>query len=155
MLFKLILLLTVVPLGELYLLIKLTQWTNFGVTVLVILGTGILGAVLARMQGLLVIRQMQEKMARGELPADSLLEAVMVLVAAALLLTPGLLTDSLGFFLLVPWCRSLLLRILKRWLRKKIQQGSIWVHHEAGFGPPGQEPPPWHTPPQDEEDEQP
>ena len=75
MLFKLILLLTVVPIIELYLLVKLTQlWGSFWLTVAVIVGTGVIGAALARREGLRVLSRMQEQIARAELPADSLLD---------------------------------------------------------------------------------
>jgi len=153
---RLILLLTIVPLAELYLLVKLTQWSgSFAVTVLVILLTGAAGAILARMQGLSVLRQMQRKMSRGELPADSLLEGVMVLVAAALLLTPGLMTDTVGFFLLIPWSRTLLLKALKTWVRRRIGEANIRIYRQMGYGPIEQEPPGPGTAPDDEENPRP
>jgi len=142
MLWKLVLVLTVTPLVELYLLVKLTEATNdFRITVLVILVTGVLGAVLARAQGLRVWNRIVGELRAGKLPGDSLMDGAMVLVAGALLVTPGLLTDAAGIFVLVPPCRALLREGLKRWLRRKIQQGRISVYTQMGLGPMGREPP--------------
>ena len=146
MLFKLILLLTVVPLVEFYLLWELTQLTgSFAVTVGIILLTGVLGAFLARMQGLRVLSRVQEELRRGVLPPGSLMDGAMILVAAALLVTPGVLTDAFGFVLLVPYGRALLKRLLKRWLQKKLDEGSIRFH-SSGWQPPR----PHRPPPQSE-----
>ena len=142
MLWKLILLLTIVPLVELYLLVELTEATSFSVTVLVILGTGVLGAFLAKMEGLRVLRRIQQEMAELRLPADSLLDGAMILVAAALLVTPGLLTDGVGFLLLLPPTRAVARGVIKRWIKRKIQLGQVHFHQQMGFGPISDEPPP-------------
>jgi len=151
MLWKLILLLTVVPLVELYVLFKIAVWTHFWVTVLIILGTGALGAVIARMQGLMVLRRMQQELSEGKIPAVSILDGVMILVAAALLVTPGLLTDTAGFFLLAPPGRAFTRKLLKRWLKRKVQEGSLRVYTHFGFGPPRGGPPPGPPPLEDDE----
>jgi len=151
MLWKLILLLTAVPIAELYLLVKLSEWTGFGVTLLVIFGTGLVGAALARREGLRVIRNIQREVARGRIPADGLLDGAMVLVAAALLLTPGLLTDAVGFLLLIPPSRAATRRFLKRWIKRKIARGQVHFHKSMGFGPIRDEPPPG-TPPTEDAD---
>ena len=153
MLWKLILLLTAVPLLELYVLVRLAAWRGFFVTVLVIFATGAIGAVLARMQGLLVIGKIQSELSQGKLPADSVLEGVMVLVAAALLVTPGILTDSAGFILLVPAGRRLVIQVVKSWLKKKMEQGRVQVYKDMGFGPINEEPPP-DAPPIENNDDQ-
>lgn len=153
MLFKLILLLTVVPIVELYLLVKLTQlWGSFWLTVAVIVGTGVIGAALARREGLRVLSRMQEQIARAELPADSLLDGVLILLAAALLVTPGLITDAVGFLLLIPPGRSVVRELLKRWVRKKIEAGNVTLYRSMDFGPIQDEPPPG-APPLEEDDQ--
>ena len=152
MLWKLILLLTAVPLLELYVLVRLAAWRGFFVTVLVIFATGAIGAVLARMQGLLVIGKIQSELSQGKLPADSVLEGVMVLVAAALLVTPGILTDSAGFILLVPAGRRLVIQVVKSWLKKKMEQGRVQVYKDMGFGPINEEPPPGAPPIENNDD---
>ena len=142
MLWKLILLLTAVPIAELYLLVRLSDWTSFGVTLLVIFGTGLVGAALARQQGLRVVRNIRREVELGSIPADGLLDGAMVLVAAALLLTPGLLTDAAGFLLLIPPSRAAARRFLKRWIKRKIERGQVHFHKSMGFGPIRDEPPP-------------
>ena len=107
MLLKLMLLLTLVPIAELYLLVRLTPcWGGFGVTVAVIILTGVLGAALARMEGLRVLTNARREFAAGRLPADSLLDGVLILIAAALLVTPGVMTDIAGLLLLAPVSRA-------------------------------------------------
>jgi UPF0716 protein FxsA len=105
MFLRLLLLFTVVPLVELYLLITIGRMIGVGPTIAIVLGTGILGAWLARWQGLAVLRRVREEMAAGRLPTDALIDGLLILVAAAVLLTPGLLTDTAGFLLLVPASR--------------------------------------------------
>ena len=114
MLWRLVLLMTLVPLAELLLLVRLAQLWGFGTTVAIIVGTGLAGAALARAQGLRVLGAIRRKLARGELPADDLLDGVMVLVAAAFLVTPGVMTDAAGFVMLIPFTRSMLRRLVRR-----------------------------------------
>jgi UPF0716 protein FxsA len=153
MLWKLVLLLTIVPVVELYLLVKLTQATDFAVTLLVILGTGVVGAVLTRMEGLRVLRRIQSEVEAGHLPRAGLLDGVLILVAGALLVTPGVLTDAVGFLFLLPPTRRLIRRGITRWLRHKMEQGRVRIYKEMGFGPLHEEPPPGSAPPDDEEEQ--
>ena len=114
---KLILLFIIVPLVELALLLALREATTSQFTLLLVIVTGILGAWLARWQGLGVLTRIQQQLARGQLPTDALLDGLMIFVAGALLLTPGILTDALGISLLVPVCR----RFYKSWLAKRFR----------------------------------
>jgi UPF0716 protein FxsA len=99
---RLLLLFTVVPLVELLLLIKIGGLIGVTPTVAIVLATGVLGAWLTRLEGLKTLRGIREDLARGRMPADRLVDGLLILVAGAVLLTPGLLTDAFGFFLLVP-----------------------------------------------------
>ncbi len=153
MLWKLLLLLTLVPIAELYLLLKLTDWTDIKVTLLVILGTGVMGAILARAEGLRVVRKMQRQVAGGEIPANSLLDGVLILVAGALLLTPGILTDAAGFVLLLPPSRALIRNAIKRWFKRKVERGQVTVFRRMGFGSIREKPPPGAPPTEDDEDD--
>ncbi|MEX2119146.1 MAG: FxsA family protein [Pirellulales bacterium] len=119
MLWRLLLLFTVVPLVELALLLWLSDLTDWKLTVLVILATGLLGAALARRQGWRVWRRIQDELGQGRLPADSLQDGVLVMTAAALLVSPGLLTDLAGFLLLVPPVRGLVKRQFARRLKAR------------------------------------
>jgi UPF0716 protein FxsA len=106
MFLRLLLLFTVVPLLELFLLVKLGTVIGIGATVLIVICTGVLGAWLARWQGLGVLRRLTEDVNEGQLPADALIDGLLILIAGAVLLTPGLITDALGFLLLVPQGRA-------------------------------------------------
>ena len=118
MFLKLFLFFTIVPLTEFYLLLKLGQAIGLWPTLGVVFGTGFLGAVLAKRQGLAIFRHLLSEMEQGILPAEALFDGVLLLLAGALLITPGLLTDCLGIMLLFPQTR----RALKAWLRRKIEQ---------------------------------
>lgn len=155
MLLKLILLLTIVPLVELYVLLRLTVlWGSITLTLGLIVGTGILGATLARLEGLRVIRNMQEKLEKGELPADNLLDGIMILVAAALLVTPGLITDTVGFLLLIPFTRKPIRQVVKGWIRRKMEEGewgAYQSHQSLEYRPLEEEPPAGYPPLEDED----
>ncbi len=119
MLLRLLLLFTVVPLVELVLLLVLADHTGWRFTLGLVLATGIAGAALARWQGLRCLRRLQQQAAEGRVPADPILDGLMILVAAALLVTPGVLTDVVGFGLLAPPVRGVLKRQLRRrWERR-------------------------------------
>jgi UPF0716 protein FxsA len=118
-LLKLLLLFILVPLAELVLLLKLTDLTDWKFTLLLVVVTGIVGSILARSQGWRAYRRIQEELASGRLPTEPLLDAVMIFVAGALLLTPGLLTDVFGLSLLIPWCRSYYRGRLAKWFKSR------------------------------------
>ena len=117
MLFYLLLLFIVVPFVELALLLKLAEITSWWHTLLLVIVTGVVGTWLARSQGLRTYRKIQQSLAAGQMPTDSLIDAAMILVAGALLLTPGILTDLFGFSLLFPPTRLL----YRRWLVKRFK----------------------------------
>jgi UPF0716 protein FxsA len=135
---KLLLLFILVPAVELAILIELGRHLGTIPTLAIIVLTGTLGAILARLEGLNVLRSAQEKMSRGELPAGSMADGVMILVAAALLVTPGILTDAFGFLLLVPWFRNVVKGFLLRRFRKAVEENRVRVQ-VSGFGFPGEE----------------
>ena len=111
----LFLLLTVLPLVELTLLLTMGQYTSVSFTLGFVIVTGILGAVLLRYQGLFAWRNVQQDLREGRMPTDSLLDGLMIIVAAVLLITPGVLTDLIGITLLIPPCRRFYRWLLARW----------------------------------------
>lgn len=113
MFLRLLLLFTLVPLTELFLLVELGRRMGTLPTVALVLATGALGAWLARRQGLRVLGEIRSEQAAGRLPAAALVDGLLVLVAGAVLLTPGLLTDLFGFALLVPQVRGVVRRRLR------------------------------------------
>jgi UPF0716 protein FxsA len=112
----------VVPLVEIYLLIKIGGVIGAPWTIFLVVFTAVLGAVLVRSQGFSTIGRIQTSLAAGELPAMELLEGVFLLVAGALLLTPGFFTDAVGFACLTPPLR-------RRLIRYALERGLI---HTAG-----------------------
>lgn len=115
---RLLVLFTVVPLVELALLIKLGGAVGLWPTVFVVIATGALGAALAKSQGTRTVWTIRREMSEGKPPGESLVNGLLILVGGVVLLTPGLLTDVLGFCLLVPatrkWFRTRLLEKLRR-----------------------------------------
>lgn len=137
---RLLLLFTVVPAIELALLIEIGSRIGTLPTIALIVLTGVVGAALARWQGITVLRQMQLETAEGRLPAASLIDGVIILIAAALLVTPGILTDAVGFLLLIPLTRAGIRRLMRRWLERALREGRANVM--ISFGPPGPGPRP-------------
>lgn len=120
MLARLILLFTAVPFAELALLLWIGGEIGVLPTVGLILATGILGAALARHQGLATWRRFEGALAAGRLPGRELLEGFLILLAGALLLTPGVLTDAVGFTLLLPPVRRWIVRRIEVRLRARL-----------------------------------
>ena len=94
---RLFLLFTVVPALEFYLLIQVGQVLGAGATVTLILLTGLLGAAMARSQGVAVLQRLQSEAAKGFPSGDRIVEALLILVGGVLLVTPGILTDDVVF----------------------------------------------------------
>jgi len=115
---RLLLLFVLLPALELGLLIAVGRRIGTVETVGLIVATGVVGASLARSQGLQVLARVQGELGAGRLPAESLVDGLLILVAAALLVTPGVLTDAFGLLCLVPTFR----RVVKRWLRRRFEQ---------------------------------
>ncbi|MEE2847235.1 MAG: FxsA family protein [Gemmatimonadota bacterium] len=124
---RLALLFVVVPIIELMLLIELGQLVGIVPTLALVVATGIGGAAMARAEGLRVLFQFQQELAQGRLPGQAMLDGASVLVGGAFLLTPGVLTDLLGFSLLFPLSRRWIQRRLKERLERQIADGSIRV----------------------------
>jgi UPF0716 protein FxsA len=104
-----------IPLFEIYLLIKVGGIIGAIPTVFLVVFTAVLGALLLRHQGLYTYARVQRAMSRGELPTVAMLEGVILLISGALLLTPGFFTDTLGFLGLIPPLRQwFILKVLER-----------------------------------------
>jgi len=120
MLLKLFLAFTLIPFVEIYLLIKIGHYLGAFNTVIVVIVTGLLGASLARHEGMRTMMRVRESVNRGEVPAEEMLDAVLIFIAGIVLLTPGFITDLAGIAILIPNARAW----LKRWLRRKFDQ---WI----------------------------
>ncbi|QDV88875.1 FxsA family protein [Planctomycetes bacterium TBK1r] len=118
MLLRLLLLFITVPLVELYLLLQLAGFTGAGPTFLLVIITGIIGSWLAKREGLIAWQKFQLALAEGRMPSREIQDGLMIVFSAALLLTPGLLTDIVGFVMLVPVGRNLIRKfVLSRLFR--------------------------------------
>ncbi len=107
---SLFLLFLLIPIIEIYFLIQVGDIIGAGWTVFLVVATAVIGAALLRQQGLSTLQRAQLSMAQGELPALAMLEGVMLLISGAMLLTPGFVTDILGFLLLIPPLRQALIK---------------------------------------------
>lgn len=131
-LIRLILLFTIVPLVELSLLLRIGEWLGIWPTVGLVLGTGFLGAWLARREGIRAWTAVHEQLGRGQVPGRELLDAVLVLLAGVVLITPGILTDLAGF--------TLMSRPGRDWFAKRIRkrlEGSVETTVLGSGGPQG------------------
>ena len=133
MLSRLFLLFIVVPTIELILLIQVGQLIGTIPTIGLIIFTGVLGAFLAKRQGLQVLNRIRTESQSGKLPADSLSDGVFILIAAAVLMTPGVLTDIFGFLCLIPTTRRLMKQLVWSQAKRLIQGGQVFTV-SYGFG---------------------
>ncbi|MBL8820611.1 MAG: FxsA family protein [Planctomyces sp.] len=118
MLLRLSILMIVVPLLELALLFQINKYVGLIPTIGIVVVTGFLGASLARYQGRNAWQNVQLAMKQGRMPSTEISEGILIFVAGLLLITPGLITDTTGFLLLVPVFRRRVARALQAWFRK-------------------------------------
>lgn len=133
MLIKLFLLFAIIPLIELYLLLKLASITGVATTIAIVVVTAILGSLLAKTQGWLAWWRFRSAMLEGRMPGQEIADGLLIAFAAALLLTPGLLTDFVGFLLLIPVSRGR----VREWLLRSIAN-QVQVRMTVFPGPDGE-----------------
>jgi len=115
---QLFLLFAIVPLIELYLLIQIGGYIGALNTILLVMITALLGAALARHEGLRTLRQISDSLSQGVMPAEELVDAFLIFGGGVLLITPGVLTDLFALVLLIPFSRT----HFKRWLRRRFDR---------------------------------
>ena len=123
MLFKLFLAFTLIPITEIYLLIKVGNQIGAAKTILIVIATGFSGAYLARLQGLQTMLRVRLSMQEGRLPTEEILDAALIFIAGVVLLTPGFITDAAGLFLLIPETRN----FAKRFIRRRLE---LWKENQ-------------------------
>ena len=126
-------LLTVVPLVELTLLLKLAEGFGWRPTIALVLVTGALGAWLARREGLKTLGRIQADLAAGVPPTDALVEGALIVAAGLVLVTPGILTDAVGFALLIGPIRRRVRRRLTEAFKRRVV---VLRRNGAGHDPP-------------------
>lgn len=109
-----------VPIAELAVLLAVGRRLGVPQTLAALVLVSVAGAVMAKRQGLRALRAVQERLAAGEMPGVELIDGLLVLGAAALLLTPGFLTDAVGLLLLVPLVRAGLRRVVRRRFERRL-----------------------------------
>ncbi|MGM0843973.1 MAG: FxsA family protein [Bacillota bacterium] len=120
--------LIVVPALEIGLLILSGQTFGILATILLIIATGILGAYLAKKQGLQAIKNVQEQLRFGEVPGDAIVDGLCVLVGGVVLLTPGFITDAIGFLLLVPQTRRVIKPFILKLFKRLMNNGNVIIY---------------------------
>jgi len=121
MLSTLIFLFIFVPIIELALLIEVGQYIGTFYSVLLVIATGVVGAFLAKLEGLRVWQALQKDLQQFKMPTDRMIDGVLILIGGAFLLTPGLITDFLGFLLIIPFTRFPVREYLKKRFTRKMK----------------------------------
>jgi UPF0716 protein FxsA len=123
---KLLILFVIVPVTELYILIEVGKKIGSLTTIGIIILTGIIGAYLVKDQGFMILKKIQNDLNEGIMPGDSLIQGVIILAGGILLLTPGFVTDIIGFIFLIPVSRRVVKKYLLKWLKGKVKKGNIY-----------------------------
>lgn len=118
MISRLIFLFTFIPLLELYILIKIGGYLGAFQTIALVVFTALLGVVLVRFEGLRTLQQIRQSLSQGIVPAEEMVDGVLIFIGGILLITPGVLTDLFALVLLIPYSRT----IFKRWLRRRFDR---------------------------------
>ena len=129
MLWKLFLAFTIIPVSEIYILIAIGGQIGILPSIALVILTGIVGASLARSQGLRTLGRIRDSFQQGVVPGEELLNALLIAIAGIVLLTPGFLTDAAGLFLLIPATRTL----CREWLKRRIEL--VYAQRNVGNGP--------------------
>lgn len=133
MLFRLILLLTIIPLIEVYFLLRLGETIGGVNTFALVIFTGILGAWLLRHEGASILADLQKQASQNQLPAEAATRGLFVFIGGILLLTPGVLTDVLGFSFIVPLTQSLWRQMFVKNWQKGVSSGNIKFYSNTNF----------------------
>lgn len=127
MLLRILSLFTIISALEIYLLIKVGAVLGAGPVVAIIIGTALVGAYLAKRQGIAILRGMQLELSQGRFPAGQMLDGPMVLFGGLLLILPGFCGDIFGLLLLFPPSRALCKWLAGLWFLRRLnrQQGRV------------------------------
>ncbi len=126
---------TLVPIAELYLLIRIGRVIGAAPTLGFVIAMALLGAYLTKRQGRRVIAEWRTAFDEGRVPEEGVLGGVLVFLGGLLLITPGVITDFFGLFMLLPFTRKRLSAALRVYLEQQVATGNVRVQH-FGFAPP-------------------
>jgi len=133
MFFKLLILFVTVPIVEIWILIDIGRGIGTLPTILLIIFTGVVGAYLTKRQGLMTIYKIKENLKMGIMPSEELIDGFLIVLAGGFLITPGILTDSVGFLLLYPKSRNFIKRYLKNKFNNWIQSKNVYIEINDDF----------------------
>ena len=132
--FKLFLLFAILPIVEIAILINVGEQIGGWYTVAIVILTAFAGARLVRQQGLSTLMQAQQKMQAGTMPGQEMAEGLLLVIAGVLLVTPGFITDGIGFLLSLPMTRPLIAKGLVKHLSINMLNasfdGNFAQHHQ-------------------------
>jgi UPF0716 protein FxsA len=131
--FILFLILIIMPIIEMWLLISIGSQIGAGTTILMVIFTGVTGAWLAKKEGLRALTSIQKQLNQGVMPAQEMIAGLLIFAGGILLLTPGFITDAIGFSFIFPGTRTLWLSFFGDYFAKKIASGQIHIQTQAGF----------------------
>lgn len=120
-----LLLLILVPMIEIWIFIQVGGLIGPSLTITLVLLTGLMGALLAKREGMQAYRLAQIQLRNGEMPGEALLDGFCILIGAFLLITPGFFSDLFGLCFFIPFSRALIKEWMKRWLKKKLETGNV------------------------------
>ena len=120
MFIKLLALFLLIPIIELFIMFKIGKVIGLEITILIIIITAIIGAKLTKVQGAKAIKNARSEIKGGKLPHKEVMDGIMIIIAGAFLLTPGFVTDIVGFSLLLPTLRSNYQKLLLAFIKTKI-----------------------------------
>jgi UPF0716 protein FxsA len=119
------------PLLELYILIKIGSYLGPFLTIGLIIFSGLLGLLLARFEGLRTLHQIRQNLSQGIVPAEEMIDSVLIFVGGVLFVIPGVITDFAALVLLIPFTRT----IFKRWLRRRfdrmVEHGNVRLQYQG------------------------
>ncbi|HGH7180854.1 FxsA family protein [Bacillus luti] len=123
----LLFLLILIPAIEITVLIGSSHIIGLWSTFAMIVFTGVVGVYLAKKQGFKVLREIQSKLNRGEMPGAAVLDGIFVFVGGILLVLPGYVTDVMGFIFVIPITRALLKPLVMKWMEWKFRKNSTII----------------------------
>ncbi|MFB6356453.1 MAG: FxsA family protein [bacterium] len=128
MLLRLFALFVIVPLVELTLILVVGKYFGVMFTIALVILTAMIGATMARYEGLKVLERVWNSLKLGRIPGDALLEGLLILAGGVTFLTPGFITDTIGILCVIPYTRQWFSQLLKKWIKHKLQSGETeWI----------------------------
>ena len=108
---------------EIAVLIKVGNHVGMLNAILIIIGTGVIGTVMMRIQGFVILQKISERLNRGAMPNAEVLDGLLMFVGGVCLIAPGIIGDVIGFILLIPWARLLLRKLLAFVIKSRFDRG--------------------------------